>query len=1012
MKLFTFLLFAIGFGLVSFGQLQKVSYEQEEMDHSTHDHDDPVKGTAAYYNPDNFPHLLDGFDEKAVRIEFNQIIGIEGEWHGYLRGKKWEYLHKNHPNKFGSKDKGDDVIPGKSAACPNVGFEDLTFAPQWQGGIGLTQSAPGGGTGFNNTTIQNNGFNPGITDVNARQSIMTTSPINNNPANGAIIGYDPFAYDPATNIHAIPVVAPGGGGASVRLGGEITQYRKQRVIYEYNVTNQNRAFYYQFAIVMEEPSNVHPANRQPYFRVSLTDVNDNPLGGSCGTYQVDASLVGVDTSFRKGPPEGTGFFYYRPWDRVNLDLSQYIGQTIKITMESASCDQSGHSGWAYVDAGCLSNIDASASYCPGDPYALIVAQEGFASYKWYGPNDFNNLIVGATDDTLQIASPTVGDSFLVELGTQNGCAINQVIYLEYSYVNIDEFFKTNTCFGAAVGSANVIASGSISGYNYTWTPLGVTTTDPSLDSIPAGTYTLTVSSPNSSCGTDDTTFIIDFAPVFPTTINSSFCEGVGKVEGPSSTSYQWYDNDGNAIPAPIGNDSIIYDNNAFQDKKYFLKYGLPNGCFDTAIYVFQDRKNDSTRFQLTQPVDCRSLKIVFDDWTPVTDTITFSFIGQGVYDSLQNSVDSTWTYLGLNTGNYDIRVVDEGCYYDTNYTITDIASDSVYYFEFCPEDQYYFSTTSNGDHYWTDPNGTFLDSTKNITISNIIPGWYIDSCEVALGCYSLWRYNLDSITIQTDFNTQDVICAGGNDGAIFMEYIFGPAGDPTYKMYGPNGFYSEEDSVFGLSAGLYIVYSQLYSCNQEDSVYIYEPNIDGDTLSIAASLCGDIIQTTLFAPSGYNGYQWYFQGQPIGNETDDSLRITLPANFDDYYVLYYMPPNPCKVKTKDIEAGSYSFGFEAGVMNNVFSPNSDDVNSIYYPFHDKNWSVDEIAAVADEYRMIIYNRWGNKVFETTDYLVGWDGTKNGTPLADGAYFANVLFMPKCGVEEDLFKTTIGFQVVR
>jgi gliding motility-associated-like protein len=35
--------------------------------------------------------------------------------------------------------------------------------------------------------------------------------------------------------------------------------------------------------------------------------------------------------------------------------------------------------------------------------------------------------------------------------------------------------------------------------------------------------------------------------------------------------------------------------------------------------------------------------------------------------------------------------------------------------------------------------------------------------------------------------------------------------------------------------------------------------------------------------------------------------------------------------------------------------------------------------------LIIYDRWGNKVFETTDQKVCWDGTYRGTMMNTGVF---------------------------
>lgn len=62
-------------------------------------------------------------------------------------------------------------------------------------------------------------------------------------------------------------------------------------------------------------------------------------------------------------------------------------------------------------------------------------------------------------------------------------------------------------------------------------------------------------------------------------------------------------------------------------------------------------------------------------------------------------------------------------------------------------------------------------------------------------------------------------------------------------------------------------------------------------------------------------------------------------------------------------------------MPNAFCP--DGINNIIKPigvFTDK-----------DDYSFIIYNRWGQKLFETADYNVGWDGTFNGDKCEFGIY---------------------------
>lgn len=64
---------------------------------------------------------------------------------------------------------------------------------------------------------------------------------------------------------------------------------------------------------------------------------------------------------------------------------------------------------------------------------------------------------------------------------------------------------------------------------------------------------------------------------------------------------------------------------------------------------------------------------------------------------------------------------------------------------------------------------------------------------------------------------------------------------------------------------------------------------------------------------------------------------------------------------------------------NVFTPNGDAVNDFFTIKNIQQYS---------QTSMTVFNRWGVKVYETTDYTNDWDGTdqKTGQKLADGVYY--------------------------
>ncbi|MBK7182693.1 MAG: gliding motility-associated C-terminal domain-containing protein [Bacteroidetes bacterium] len=51
-----------------------------------------------------------------------------------------------------------------------------------------------------------------------------------------------------------------------------------------------------------------------------------------------------------------------------------------------------------------------------------------------------------------------------------------------------------------------------------------------------------------------------------------------------------------------------------------------------------------------------------------------------------------------------------------------------------------------------------------------------------------------------------------------------------------------------------------------------------------------------------------------------------------------------------------------------------------------------------EFQMMIFNRWGEKIFETNDLYTGWDGTYKGKIVAQDVYVYKIFAIPISGNE--------------
>lgn len=148
-------------------------------------------------------------------------------------------------------------------------------------------------------------------------------------------------------------------------------------------------------------------------------------------------------------------------------------------------------------------------------------------------------------------------------------------------------------------------------------------------------------------------------------------------------------------------------------------------------------------------------------------------------------------------------------------------------------------------------------------------------------------------------------------------------------------------------------------------------------------------------PEGYEAYyEWRFykEGTSIEEpylvrheeETDFTFNeagghcIALIAYFMNgndtivkYDTDYWMDANPIRIS---ISTSKLDFP-------NAFSPNGDGMNDIYRAKTDYQSIV--------EFKAVIYNRWGQKLYEWNNPAGGWDGTYKGNPVKQGVYYVQV-----------------------
>ncbi|MFZ8865546.1 MAG: gliding motility-associated C-terminal domain-containing protein [Schleiferiaceae bacterium] len=75
---------------------------------------------------------------------------------------------------------------------------------------------------------------------------------------------------------------------------------------------------------------------------------------------------------------------------------------------------------------------------------------------------------------------------------------------------------------------------------------------------------------------------------------------------------------------------------------------------------------------------------------------------------------------------------------------------------------------------------------------------------------------------------------------------------------------------------------------------------------------------------------------------------------------------------------------------NMFSPNNDGINDAFRLSESGAQALSDLA-------LTVYDRWGQKVFATTDPAFAWDGRYRNRPLLDGVYFYVAQWTTSCGI---------------
>lgn len=127
---------------------------------------------------------------------------------------------------------------------------------------------------------------------------------------------------------------------------------------------------------------------------------------------------------------------------------------------------------------------------------------------------------------------------------------------------------------------------------------------------------------------------------------------------------------------------------------------------------------------------------------------------------------------------------------------------------------------------------------------------------------------------------------------------------------------------------------------------------------------------------GADTYAWNFSGGITSTDENPSILFNDVEEGDDIKVCLKASS---ALGCSDTICKDIVFKSEFNMyVPNTFTPDDDQYNPVFLPIF-------PTGVVIDKYHLTIFNRWGEILFESYNYQVGWNGTYGGKIVEDGVY---------------------------
>ncbi|MCW5906779.1 MAG: gliding motility-associated C-terminal domain-containing protein [Chitinophagales bacterium] len=568
-------------------------------------------------------------------------------------------------------------------------------------------------------------------------------------------------------------------------------------------------------------------------------------------------------------------------------------------------------------------------------------------------------------------------NYSVTVTDANSCSISSsVIITEPPQLTVTLSHQDAQCFGYNTGKVFSNVSGGVVPYNFLWSTAPAQTQANAVNLV-AGSYSVTITDAhNCTVSASETVGEPTLLTVNIASSVDNVCYGGNTGSATSSAnggtlpySYNW---NTNPVQTAATATSLIAGS-------YSLTVTDDSLCTATVSVVI----NQPTQIIISETVNPA---LCFDS-AQGSIVMNVSQGTPGYTYTWQPNVSSTNTAVDLLAGNYVVTVTDNNnCTMSRTYTIqqpTQLTIAVAHTDALCngSADGTVTVTQSSGGTppytYQLLQAGSVIANNSTGVFTGLAAGSYSGQFTDAHSCIinqPVVVSHPTPLVIQT-ISADSVNCHGYSDGSIS---VTASGATPPYVYVMNNNVTNASGSFNNLIQGTYAIdIYDAHNCHINTTAIVNEPTpiilvANPDSLVMKLGETKPVTITSNYDPNA--NYQW----EPWDGLDCTNCPTANVTRYGNYLYRVTVTTHPHDLDcTNDIDIPVTVIPNYDVFIPNVFTPNGDGVNDVFEFFGNK--------AAIKQLNILVFNRTGEKVFESNDLNFKWDGTYKGTLQPPGVY---------------------------